>query len=52
MIFNTINFIFNSILGDYLVGLCHIITLYAFQVIVEKAERSDIPDIDKKKWVN
>lgn len=49
MIFNTINFIFNSILGDYLVGLCHIITLYAFQVIVEKAERSDIPDIDKKK---
>ena len=21
------------------------------QVIVEKAERSDIPDIDKKKWV-
>lgn len=28
------------------------LTMLCFQVIVEKAERTDVPDIDKKKYVN
>jgi len=32
-------------------GLKLIVSICAMQVIVEKAERSDIPDIDKKKSV-
>ena len=32
-------------------GLSLIVSICAMQVIVEKAERSDIPDIDKKKSV-
>jgi len=32
-------------------GLRLIVSICAMQVIVEKAERSDIPDIDKKKSV-
>ena len=30
-------------------GLRLIVSIYAMQVVAEKAERSDIPDIDKKK---
>ena len=38
-------------LTKWMDGLRLIISICAMQVIVEKAERSDIPDIDKKKSV-
>jgi len=36
-------------LTKWMDGLRLIVSICAMQVIVEKAERSDIPDIDKKK---
>ena len=38
-------------LAKWMDGLRLIVSICAMQVIVEKAERSDIPDIDKKKSV-
>jgi len=38
-------------LTKWMDGLRLIVSICAMQVIVEKAERSDIPDIDKKKSV-
>jgi len=38
-------------LTKWMDGFRLIVSICAMQVIVEKAERSDIPDIDKKKSV-